>query len=259
MRINLNEYNNHSRIPDFLVVGTQKGGTTSLFELLRRHPQIFLHSLKELQYFSLYYNKPESWYLSFFGAADNYQLCGDVTPYYLFHPFCAERIFKLSANIKIIILLRDPIERAISQYFHAVRHGFEDLGINEAFYAEKLRLEGASSVLSEPGAQHFSHQKHSYMSRGLYELQIRKYKTFFPDKNIFIAKSEDFYDNTQLIWANLLNFLEVDPMPLPGLMPANAGKGEKVNVPMNIRVELRRLFADTADFVNSSYGFSWGW
>ena len=256
---NLVESHNTPRIPDFLVVGTQKGGTTSLFELLSMHPNIFLHSLKELQYFSLYFNKPESWYLSFFSAAANYQLCGEVTPYYLFHPFCAERIFKLSPGMKIIILLRDPVERAISQYFHAVRHGFEDLGINEAFCAEKLRLEGASGLLLEPGAHHFSHQKHSYTSRGLYELQIRRYQSYFPDKNIFIAKSEDFYENTQLVWENLLNFLGVDPIPLPVLLPANAGGGEKFNVPNNIRVDLRNLFVDTVDFVSESYGFTWGW
>ena len=108
------------RLPDFLGIGTQKGGTTYLHGLLQEHPQVFLAHPKELHYFSLHHGRHVGWYADHFADASTGQRCGEVTPYYLFHPLAAERIHAAIPNVKLVVLLRDPVERALSQYFHSL-------------------------------------------------------------------------------------------------------------------------------------------
>ena len=96
------------RLPDFIVPGTQKGGTTTLHQLLSRHPQIYLPRCKEVQYFSLHAQNPPSWYAEHFREAGAEQRCGDITPYYLFHPWVPERLAHLMPEVQLVIVLRDP-------------------------------------------------------------------------------------------------------------------------------------------------------
>jgi hypothetical protein len=112
-----------ARWPDFLVLGTQKGGTTTLHHLLRQHPDVFLPSVKEVHFFSLHYGKGAAWYGEHFRGAQPQQRCGEITPYYLFHPEAPGRIHQLLPKARLIILLRDPVERLLSQYFHSRRLG----------------------------------------------------------------------------------------------------------------------------------------
>ena len=128
------------RLPNFLGLGVQKGGTTTLQRMLEQHPSVFLSPRKELHYFSLHYAQGQSWYEHQFCDADEVQLCGDITPYYLFHPHAPARVQALLPHARLIVLLRDPVERALSQYFHAKRLGIELLDIELAFEYEKKRL-----------------------------------------------------------------------------------------------------------------------
>ena len=97
-----------SKLPSFLCVGAQKAGTTTLHSLLGLHPMIFLPPRKEVHYFSLHYKEGLEWYSNFFAMAKEKQLAGEITPYYLFHPYVAERIAQDLDEVRIIILLRDP-------------------------------------------------------------------------------------------------------------------------------------------------------
>ena len=103
-------------LPDFLGVGTQKGGTTYLYELLKRHPQVFLAKPKEQHFFSLHWQRGADWYRRQFASSEESQICGEITPYYLFHPE-ARANQSLVPNVKLIVLLRDPVERALSRVF----------------------------------------------------------------------------------------------------------------------------------------------
>ena len=102
------------RCPDFLGVGTQKGGTTYLHNLLKCHPQIFLAHPKEIHFFSLHWQKGKDWYFSHFNDATDNQVCGEFTPYYLYHPEAPQRICSLLPEVKNIILLRDPVKELIA-------------------------------------------------------------------------------------------------------------------------------------------------
>ena len=120
---------------------------------------------------------------------------------------------------RLIVLLRNPVERALSQFFHARRHGFEPLELEAALAAEPERLEGAGARLAAPGSSDYSHQKHSYVSRSRYELQLARYEALFPRRRLLVLRSEDLFGATsgatKACWERIQAFLGLDPLPLP--------------------------------------------
>ena len=212
---------------------------------------MYLPPCKEVHYFSLHAEEPTSWYASHYSEAKWWQLRGDITPYYLFHPDAPKRIQALLPKAKLIVLLRDPIERALSQVFHAKRHGFETLEVSEALAAESARLSSGNS---------FSAQKHSYVARSRYLEQLDRYEALFPRKQILVMKSEDFFSNTSTEWKRIQRFLRLSPIPLPMEIPkANAGKGEANAVDDKVRQMLKNELATTAAGVKARYGIEWCW
>ena len=107
--------------PHFLGVGTQKGGSSSLCQLLKSHPEVFIPKVKEVHYFTKFYDRGEAWYAKHFTDAPAGRLRGEITPFYLFHAAVPERIKALRADMKIVVLLRHPVERTLSQYYHSCR------------------------------------------------------------------------------------------------------------------------------------------
>ena len=149
------------------------------------------------------------------------------------------------------MLLRDPVERAISQVFHAQRLGFEPLPIGEALAAEKNRL-----ATGDP----YSFQKHSYVARSRYLEQLDRYEALFPRRQLLVLKSEDLFANTANVWEKIQRFLKLRPIPLPQAMPhANAGNNEAEKVPEAVRKRLKHEFEATVSGVKERYGIDWGW
>jgi hypothetical protein len=249
------------RLPDFLVIGTQKGGTTTLHQLLEKHPNLYLPTQKEIHFFSLHDGYGLDWYGRHYRDAAAQQLCGDVTPYYLFHPRAPLKIHTVLPQAKLIALLRDPVERALSQFFHARRHGFEPLELEAAIAAEQERLADAQRALETPGSQHYSHQKHSYMSRSRYEQQLNHYAKLFPAKQLLVCRSEDLFTDTTACLDRITAFLGIKAIhpDLNASIRANAGAGEAAAVPDRIRQQLRAELAPTVAAIRSRYGFNWGW
>lgn len=240
-----------TRLPHFLVLGTQKGGTTSLQKLLEQHPGVYVPPCKEVHYFSLHADQPPSWYASHYTKAQWGQKRGDITPYYLFHPQAPARIKALLPRVRMIALLRDPVERTLSQLFHAKRHGFEPLEPAQALDAETERLASGSA---------YSLQKHSYLARSCYLEQLDRYEALFPRSQMLILKSEDLFENQAGIWEQIQRFLKLRQHPLPIDRPrANAGKGEAQRVDPEIRHQLKSKLANTAFGVKQRYGIDWGW
>ena len=238
------------RLPDFLGLGTQKGGTTSLHQLLSAHPQVHLPAAKELHYFDLQPNQPPDWYAKQFEHSSPEQLCGEITPFYLFHPDVPARIQALLPNVKLLVLLRDPVERALSQVFHARKRGFEPLEPASAIAAEADRL-----ASGDPN--HL--QKHSYVARSRYVEQLERYEALFPNSQMLVLQSEALFREPEPIWQRLQRFLELDTMPMPPLPVANAGDGASRSVNPALRAHLRTVLATTASGVRERYGFGWDW
>lgn len=139
---------------------------------------------KELHFFSLHHHWGEAWYLQQFVAAQPQQRCGEITPYYFCYPQAPARIQSLLPHVKLFVLLRDPVERTLSQYFQACRLGLEPLELKAALVAEPERLAGAEAVLAQPDGKHLSHQEQSYLSRSRYEQQLERYEALFPAKQL---------------------------------------------------------------------------
>jgi len=247
-------------LPCFLGLGTQKGGTTTLQALLQNHPQVFLPAGKELHYFTLCYGRGEGWYRDQFQCARLEQRCGEITPYYLFHPLAPERIKALLPEVKLLVLLRDPVERALSGYFHSVRLGLESLALEQALAAEPLRLAEAERQLQSPDGCHHSHQVHSYLSRSRYEQQLARYEHCFGAHQLLVLRSEDLFEQPEQVWGRVLQFLDLAPLPLPagaaGLR-RNSGAGEAAAAPTAVRQWLRRQLDPTYRSLWSRYGLRW--
>jgi len=238
-------------LPDFLVLGTQKGGTTTLQQLLNQHPDIFLAPGKEVHYFSKHWKQSPAWYASHYEGAAPGQKRGDITPFYLFHPQAPRRIHQLLPNARLIVLLRDPVERALSQYFHSARLGLESLTLEDALAAEPERLRTKTPL-------HL--QEHSYVCRSRYIEQLDRYGALFSDQQLLVLKSEAMFADPATTWRQIESFLGLTITPCPSPLPkANPGKGEASGVSATIRSSLREQLKATALEVRERYGFGWDW
>ena len=246
------------KLPQFLCIGAQKAGTSSLQDWLLQHPQVYLPPGKELHYFSLHHNRGLAWYGDQFAAARPDQRCGDITPYYLFHPLAAERIAAELGPVKVIVLLRDPVERCLSGLFHSIRLGLEPLPPAAALAAEAERLAGAEDALRRGGPPHHSHQVHSYLARSRYEQQLPRYEALFGADQLLILRSEELFGEPQRIWPRLLAFLGLEVAAPPQALPrSNAGGGEAAGVDPALRASLREALAPTYRQMAERYGLRW--
>ena len=214
-------YGEVGSLPDFLILGAAKAGTTSLFYYLSQHPNISTpNRKKEVHYFDLNYNRGIDWYRNHFpqnnkrtlGASGVRNLCFEASPSYMIYPPALERIKKDIPSVKLIVLLRDPVERAYSHYRHNVRRGREKLSFRESLEAETERTSIKSQIPGNlkfetisPGYRHFS-----YVQTSLYAKTIKNIFEFFDKESVLLIKSRDLLSNPQLITENVFHFLAVD-------------------------------------------------
>lgn len=211
--------------PDFLIIGAQKAGTTSLYNCLKQHPAILPARKKEIHYFSQFYRKGLPWYLDHFPQRTAQQLSGEASPFYLFHPQSARRIAEVYPQIKIVVILRDPVERAISHYHQQYRRGHEKLTMLEAFQQEPQRINKAwEKLLRDEQTSASKLQQCSYLKRGEYLPQLLRYEAYFPKQQIYLLESRDFFDQPQKNLSQLFQFLKIDPDFMPtDLWPRKPG------------------------------------
>ncbi|MDH3312849.1 MAG: sulfotransferase domain-containing protein [Nitrosopumilus sp.] len=194
-------------LPDFIIIGAQRCGTTSLYNYLIEHPKIKPASQKELHFFDINFSKGIEWYKSQF--EDNY-ITTEASPYYLFHPHCPQRIFDILPYVKIIILFRNPIDRAYSHYWHEIRLGAETLSFEKAIEEEPSRLKGeVDKIMNDEKYYSYNHQHFSYLSRGKYFEQVKNWYNFFKKSQILILNSEEFYSNPQKTMNLVYDFLDI--------------------------------------------------
>jgi hypothetical protein len=244
--------------PHFLGVGTQKGGTSTLFQLLKSHQEVFFPNVKEVHFFTKFYDRGEGWYSEKFANAPAGRVRGEITPFYLFHAAVPERIQALRRDMKIVVLLRHPVERTLSQYYHSCRWKLETLPLEEALAAEEERLQGALKVIKTPGANHLSYQEHSYVARSRYEEQLPRYFKRFGRDRVLVLRSEDLFCGDRDVLTQLERFLCIAPFPLETSIPrANSGLGEASDVPSSVRSKLEKKLAPTFSWLDTELGLRW--
>lgn len=191
-------------LPDFIIVGVQRGGTTSLYHYLAQHPNIAPALDKEVHYFDHHFIRGMDWYRANFAPSwyRDYSkswhgrdiITGEASPYYIFYPHAPERIASGLPTIKLIVMLRNPVDRALSHYHHQLETNRENLSFEDALRAESERLDGEiEKIIQDPRYESFNHNHFSYLSRGIYVDQLRTWKRHFPDEQMLILNSERFF------------------------------------------------------------------
>jgi hypothetical protein len=218
------------RSPDFLILGAAKAGTTSLHKYLADHPSVKTSARKEIDFFTFHYSKGLTWYLAHFPTNIHGKIItGESSSYYLFHPRVPDRVAATLPNAKFLVLLRNPIDRAYSHYQHEFKLGYETKSFEEAIDRERALIEDERWRSCGSGYA-FSHDHFSYISRGLYIDQLKRWMQAIPRERFLILKSEQLYSNPKSVFQSVLDFLRL-PSGGPAFFPVyNQGDyGEGLN------------------------------
>lgn len=243
----------HHPLPDVLILGAMRAGTTFLHRALSEHPNIAPSRVKEPQFFSHGWHGGVGAYRRNFAARAPrlvYRALGrrprlaiDSSPYYLFHPLAPHRARRvLGGSIKAIVLLRDPAERAWSHYRLSLQRGQEHLGFLEAIAREEERLAGEDArIASGQERPDAPHQIFSYVARGRYAEQIGRWWSEFPREQFLILKSEEMFADSAATYARVCRFLGIASVTLPQNLPRNAQSS--LPLPDHARPVLQDTFA----------------
>lgn len=202
------------RLPDFLVIGGQRCGTTSLYRALTAHPEIRRPQLhKGVNYFDMNYARGEAWYRGHFPTerASRGTRVFDASGYYMFHPQAPGRIVRDLPDVKLIAMVRDPVERAFSAYKHELARGFEtEESFARAVELEDERLDGETErMLADPTYQSFSHRHHAYRRRGEYARLLAPFVEGVGRDRLLIIESESFFAEPEREFGRIIDFLDI--------------------------------------------------
>jgi len=251
-------------LPDFLLIGTKRGGTTSFYYDLLKIPQIlpmfpsarFLpkaNETKGVHFFDSSYRRGLRWYRSYMPsgwARDRAQrrlgkpvVVGEGSPYYLFHPLAAQRAHAAVPDAKILVLLRDPVDRTYSHWKERRRGDAEPLDFLDAIAAEQQRLAGEEErIIADPRYLSYAHEQQSYVTQSFYARALRRWADLYGMDRILVLTSEEYYADQPAVVAQAARFLGVDAPDVPVGEHMNAARGEAMDPA--VRARLRAMFAD---------------
>ncbi|MEC4983318.1 MAG: sulfotransferase domain-containing protein [Oscillatoria sp. PMC 1068.18] len=250
------------RLPDFIIIGVAKGGTTSLFQYLATHPQIAFSTAKETDYFYKHFDKGLSWYKSYFPLqqwlTNSHTLVGEATPDY----FCRsrtvpKRIENLLPDAKLIVLLRNPIDRAYSHYAHRRRKGAEkESDFAKVAIAEMQQLTEKLAAFNQDNSHKPSIACY-HLATGLYIIHLQSWLEHFPPEQLLILQSEDLFSQPNQIVNQVTNFLDLPQISKQQFPIFNQGNYQEID--LALREELRNFFApynrQLYEFVQRDFGW----
>ena len=247
--IKLNWKSSKEQAPNFIIIGAGKSGTTSLYHYLGYHPQILLPNNKEINFFSKNFANGLDWYLSQFPSItdDSDFITGEASPSYFFSPYVPERISEIAPNVKLIIILRNPVDRSISNYYQNRKTGQVKITLEEAI----IRAINHSKTMSEEDLSHSG----GFLFQSLYFLKLQRWRKIFSQEQFLILKSEDFFEYPTRGMTQVFRFLEIpevinqkyQKLNIGSYPPLDEGMRQKLNeffCPHNKKLEeyLQRQF-----------------
>ena len=254
--------------PDFLIVGAQRCGTTTMFKTLVQHPLVARPFLRKgVHYFdNKGYGNGMSWYRGHFPVAATSRarrlgkrpLTGESSPYYMFHPLAATRIAADLPGVRLIVLLRDPVERAYSGHSHELARGYETESFERALELEAERLRGERErMLAEPGYESFEWQHHAYLTRGRYHEQLVALEKLVGRDRLHVVDSQEFFTQPAKVFPGVLDFLGLPPHPGTVFEQHNARKRSPMSA--ELRKDLEDRYAEDDERLAQWWGRTPSW
>jgi len=261
--------------PSFLIIGAQKAGTTALFNLLAQHPQIAAPKVKEINYFQddVNYQKGVDWYHAHFSMPAELrvgQITFEATPGYLYRMPAPERIFLYNSSMKLIILVRNPVDRAYSSwnmyknfcqspvFSHLAEYRSFEQAIGEEFYelTSGCRLEYQGYVRQDNCNMPFP----GYISRGIYYEQLTRYLKYFDKSQILIVDNYELQSDSLYVLKLITDFLDLDEFKnvITNNIETNTGKYASY-CNNNVAQMLRSYFSPFNELLYKYIGIDYGW
>ncbi|WP_017603434.1 sulfotransferase domain-containing protein [Nocardiopsis alkaliphila] len=258
----------HARaLPDSLICGAQRSGTTSLFKALTLHPAVTGPVLRKgVHYFDTGHHHGLDWYRSHFPLRAPLRARRgrprvrvlESSPYYMFHPLAAERIARELPGVKVVLILRDPVERAHSAHAHETARGFETEPFARAIELEPKRLAGVEErMATDPAHYSYSHQHHGYLARGHYVDQLVRMEHHLGRERMHVVDHADLFDGTPDALEEIVRFLGLPPAPLAA--PGRHNARERTVMPESLRTELASRFAESDARLAAWWGRTPSW
>ncbi len=260
------------QLPDFLIIGTKRGGTTSLWNYLIQHPlvpRLFpAWNTKTSHYFEENWHRGEQWYRSHFPTDRRRQAmqrrhgapprAGEAAPLYMFHPLAPGRVHDLMPRARLIVLLRDPVERAYSHWKERRTEGKEPLGFAEALAAETERTAGERErLIADPNLFSEAYDWHTYRARGRYLEHLSPWLDLFPREQLLILPSESLYRDPAGTYAGVLEFLDLPAHDLGRYEVYNDRKSSPMDA--EVRAELTDYYRPHNEALAERLGMKFDW
>jgi hypothetical protein len=204
-------------LPDFMLIGAQKSGTTSLFHYLSEHPEVARNprGRKEMYFFNKDYARGLNFYRQYFPLKSVRGLVGEGSTVYLHSEGVPSRVAQMLPDVKILAVLREPAARAISHYFHHVQRGRETRSIEDAFSSEVLDLYSEGKL--EDGLSY------RYLNNGDYGAHLEHWLRYFPKERFMLIQAERLFAEPQLELDGVCDFLGIDCIGVKGFVVKNRG------------------------------------
>jgi len=257
-------------LPDFIIIGAARSGTTALYDYMIRHPNIEKSKYKEIHYFNREYHRGINWYRMFFPLKLNkfYKtkmkkkkfVTGEASVLYLHHPYAPKRTYELLPNVKIIVLLRNPIDRAYSahQYRYKINHK-ETLDFDEAIKNEKFLIQDEmEKMIMDESYYSKTFYDHTYYTIGIYADQLERWFKYFPREQFLIIKSEEFFSKTEEIMDSIYAFLKLPKHKLPEYKKIHSSNYKEKMKP-ETREKLVEFFKPHNERLYKLLGTDFGW
>jgi Sulfotransferase domain len=240
-------------LPDFVVIGTQKGGTSYFYRLLTEHPLVREAAAKELHFFDNKFSEGVGWYRRCFSKGKRVDghttITGEASPSYLFDPRVPERMARIVPEARLIALLRNPLDRAYSHYQMEVRRGKEARSFEEATQEEMSSAEDEGNSADV---------RYAYLRRGLYAEQLKRFSFFANRERLLVLKSENLFTGRLEVLERVLRFLRLAPF-VSTLAPSPAGKATYEPMDPHTRRRLEGFFAPHNERLYELLSTDFGW
>ena len=260
-------------LPDYLVIGAAKSGTTSLYRYLVQHPHVRRARRKEIRFFYREYAQGENWYRAHFPLALRKHwetlrhgefVTGEASPSYMYYPHAPKRAHALVPAAKLIAILRNPVDRAYSQYRHKVRKGIEPLSFEQALEAEPERTRGERErILADETYRGAALFHFGYLHRGLYVEQLEAWLAHYPRESLLVVRAEDLFADPARVIRATTDFLGLAPRDprefIRHFERHNADDRESEAIAPATRARLQEHFAPANERLYQLLGRDFGW